>query len=63
MFLLVPAYPGSPDQRPLNGCACVCVYGPRLKSISKFKPTVQEHQGEQELTSYNKVDQWTDIGH
>ena len=25
MFLLVPAYPGSPDKRPLNGCVCVCV--------------------------------------
>jgi len=25
MFLLVPAYPGSPGQRPLNGCVCVCV--------------------------------------
>jgi len=20
-----PAYPGSPDKRPLNGCVCVCV--------------------------------------
>ena len=25
MFLLVPAYPGNPDKRPLNGCVCVCV--------------------------------------
>ena len=25
VFLLVPAYPGCPDQRPLNGCVCVCV--------------------------------------
>jgi len=25
MFLLVPAYPRSPGQRPLNGCVCVCV--------------------------------------
>ena len=25
VFLLVPAYPGSPDQRPLYGCVCVCV--------------------------------------
>ena len=25
MFLLVPAYPGSPGQKPLNGCVCVCV--------------------------------------
>ena len=24
-FLLVPAYPGSPDQRPLNGCVRACV--------------------------------------
>jgi len=23
MFLLVAAYPGSPGQRPLNGCVCV----------------------------------------
>ena len=23
MFLLVPAYPGSLDKRPLNGCVCV----------------------------------------
>ena len=22
---LVPAHPGSPGQRPLNGCVCVCV--------------------------------------
>jgi len=22
---LVPAYPGSPEKGPLNGCACVCV--------------------------------------
>ena len=28
MFLHVPAYPGSPDKRPLNGCVCVrvCVF-------------------------------------
>jgi len=26
MFLLVPAYPGSPGQKPLNGCVCVCVF-------------------------------------
>ena len=25
MFLLVPAYPGCPGQKPLNGCVCVCV--------------------------------------
>jgi len=24
VFLLVPAYPGFPDQRPLNSCVCVC---------------------------------------
>ena len=24
MFLLLPAYPGSPGQRPLNSCVCVC---------------------------------------
>jgi len=22
---LVPAYPGSPEKGPLNGCVCVCV--------------------------------------
>ena len=26
MFLLVPAYPGSPGPKPLNGCVCVCVF-------------------------------------
>jgi len=26
MFLLVPAYPGCPDQRPLNGRCCCCIY-------------------------------------
>jgi len=39
VFLLVPAYPGCPGQKPLNGCvcthtrarACVCV----LQSIEK----------------------------
>ena len=25
MFLLVPAYPGCPGQKPLNACVCVCV--------------------------------------
>jgi len=25
VFLLVPAYPGCPGQKPLNGCVCVCV--------------------------------------
>jgi len=25
LFLLVPAYPGCPGQKPLNGCVCVCV--------------------------------------
>ena len=24
-ILLVPAYPGCPGKRPLNGCVCVCV--------------------------------------
>jgi len=24
-FLLVPAHPGCPRQKPLNGCVCVCV--------------------------------------
>ena len=24
VFLLVPAYPGCPGQKPLNGCVCVC---------------------------------------
>ena len=24
-FLLVPAHPGCPGQKPLNGCVCVCV--------------------------------------
>jgi len=24
-ILLVPAYPGCPGKRPLNGCACGCV--------------------------------------
>jgi len=23
---LVPAYPGSPGEGPLNGCVCVCVF-------------------------------------
>ena len=23
-ILLVPAYPGCPEKRPLNGCVCVC---------------------------------------
>ena len=27
MFLLVPAYPGCPGQKSLNGCVCVCVRG------------------------------------
>jgi len=25
VFLLVPAYPGCPGQKPLNGCVCVCI--------------------------------------
>ena len=25
MFLLLPAYPGSPGQKAVNGCVCVCV--------------------------------------
>jgi len=25
VFLLVPAYPGCPGQKPLNVCVCVCV--------------------------------------
>jgi len=25
VFLLVPAYPGCPGQKQLNGCVCVCV--------------------------------------
>jgi len=25
VFLLVPAYPGCPGQKLLNGCVCVCV--------------------------------------
>ena len=36
MSLLVPAYPGCPGQKPLNGCVCVCVqaYGhDEMKSV------------------------------
>jgi len=32
MFLLIQAHPGSPGQRPLNICVCVCA----LKSQNSF---------------------------
>ena len=40
-FLLVPAYPGSPGSKPLNGCVCVC-YNSNLviQYISPTQPPV-----------------------
>ena len=35
-IFLVPTHPGSPGQRPLNGCVCVCVYLFLLLWLSNF---------------------------
>ena len=33
---LVPAYPGSPGQKPLNGCVCVCVCSAHVDSSTQW---------------------------
>jgi len=40
MFLLVPAYPGSPGPTPLNGCVFVCVCCPCGCSVHEAMPVV-----------------------
>ena len=44
MFFLVPAYPGSTDKGPLNGCVCVCVCTVRL--LCRPRPVVYSGSSE-----------------
>ena len=40
VFLLVPAYPGRPRQKQLNGCVCVCIgkqSGESVESVQEKK--------------------------
>ena len=38
VFLLVPAYPGCPRQKPLNGCVCVCKWRSKLTELGAAGP-------------------------
>ena len=46
MFLLVPAYPGCPDQRPLNGrCCCITIQCDHLLAFSALTLLVGRQEG------------------